>query len=64
MTILDNHYYASESSTMPMDATLERISKSFTYEDPVDFYCEKFPFMREAYRLAKLNEQEVIQKRN
>lgn len=67
MNILDNHYCESpQHSTAPSspNAALERINKSFTYEDPVDFYCEKFPFMREAYRLAKLKDQEVIQKRN
>ncbi|KAL4506230.1 hypothetical protein ABPG73_016964 [Tetrahymena malaccensis] len=65
LNILEDHIQQSSTfANTEIQTKIEKINSSFFYADPVDFYCEKYPFMREAYELAKLQEEEIMKKRN
>lgn len=53
--VLEGHQISQSTSDNDSETTLklEKIEKSFEYADPVDFFIDKYPFMREAYDLAR-----------
>ena len=63
--VLEGHQIDSKNDSQnDIEQKLERITNSFSYADSVDFYCDKYPFLKEAYENARILEAELIKKRD